>query len=128
MAEALGAIPATFESLLSQPIEIVVDAVGASATRRGCARVVQAGGRIIWIGLHEADTALPVNDFIRREITTYASFAYTPIDFSNALQALAQKRLTLEDSWTQTESLENGTDCYERLLHGAPVSKIWLTP
>ena len=128
MAEKLGAVPATFESLASQPSEIVVDAVGASATRQGCSRVVKSGGRIVWIGLHEADTTLPVNDFIRREITTYGSFAYTPIDFENALQALAQKRITLEDAWTQTEPLENGTACYEKLLHGAPISKIWLTP
>jgi threonine dehydrogenase-like Zn-dependent dehydrogenase len=128
MAEKLGAIPATFESLASEPVDIVVDAVGASATRQGCARVVRSGGRIIWIGLHESDTSLPVNNFIRREITTYGSFAYTPIDFENALQALAQKRITLEEAWTQIEPLENGTACYEKLLHGAPISKIWLTP
>jgi len=128
MAEKLGAVPGTFESLASQPVDVVVDAVGASATRQGCARVVRSGGRIVWIGLHESDTALPVNDFIRREITTYGSFAYTPIDFDDALQALAQKRIRLEDAWTQIEPLENGTSCYEKLLHGAPISKIWLTP
>jgi threonine dehydrogenase-like Zn-dependent dehydrogenase len=128
MAEKLGAVPATFESLASQPVEIVIDAVGASATRQGCARVVRSGGRIVWIGLHESDTALPVNDFIRREITTHGSFAYTPIDFDNALQVLAQKRITLEEAWTQIEPLENGTACFEKLLHGAPISKIWLTP
>ena len=128
MAEKLGALPGTFESLASQPVDLVVDAVGASATRQGCARVVRSGGRIVWIGLHEPDTALPVNDFIRREITTYGSFAYTPLDFENALQALAQKRITLEEAWTQVEPLENGTACYEKLLHGAPISKIWLTP
>jgi threonine dehydrogenase-like Zn-dependent dehydrogenase len=128
MAEKLGAVPATFESLASQSVDIVVEAVGASATRQGCGRVVRSGGRIVWVGLHEADTALPVNDFIRREIATYGSFAYTPIDFHNALQALAQKRMTLEDAWTQIEPLENGTACYEKLLQGAPISKIWLTP
>jgi threonine dehydrogenase-like Zn-dependent dehydrogenase len=128
MAEKLGAVSATFESLASQPVEIVIDAVGASATRQGCARVVRSGGRIIWIGLHESDTALPVNDFIRREITTHGSFAYTPVDFDNALQVLAQKRITLEAAWTQIEPLENGTACFEKLLHGAPISKIWLTP
>jgi threonine dehydrogenase-like Zn-dependent dehydrogenase len=128
MAEKLGAIPGTFESLASQPVDIVVDAVGASATRQGCSQVVRSGGRIVWIGLHESDTTLPVNDFIRREITTYGSFAYTPIDFEDALQALAQKRIRLEDSWTQIEPLENGRACFEKLLHGAPVSKIWLTP
>ena len=128
MAEKLGAIPGTFESLASQPTDIVVDAVGASATRQGCAGVVRSGGRIVWIGLHEPETALPVNDFIRREITTYGSFAYTPIDFEDALQALAQKRIALENAWTQIEPLENGAACFERLLHGAPISKIWLTP
>ena len=128
MAEKLGAIPGTFESLASRPVDIVVDAVGASATRQGSSRVVRSGGRIVWIGLHEADTELPVNDFIRREITTSGSFAYTPIDFGNALQALAQKRITLEDAWTQIEPLENGMGCFEKLLHGAPISKIWLTP
>jgi len=128
MAEKLGAVPATFELLESQPVEIVVDAVGASATRQGCSHVVRSGGRIVWIGLHEPDTALPVNDFIRREITTYGSFAYTPVDFEDALRALAKKRITLEDAWTQTEPLENGRACYEKLLHGAPISKIWLTP
>ena len=128
MAEKLGAIPATFEALLSQPVDIVVDAVGVSATRQGCGRAVRSGGRIVWMGLHEADTALPVNDFIRREITTYGSFAYTPIDFDNALQMLAQKRIMLENGWVQIEPLENGSACYEKLLHGAPISKIWLTP
>jgi threonine dehydrogenase-like Zn-dependent dehydrogenase len=128
MAEKLGAVPGTFESLASQPVDIAVDAVGALATRQGCARVVRSGGRIIWIGLHESDTVLPINDFIRREISSYGSFAYTPIDFDNALQALAQKRITLEEAWTQIEPLENGTACYEKLLHGAPISKFWLTP
>ena len=128
MAEKLGAVPATFELLASQPVDIVVDAVGASATRQGCGRAVRSGGRIVWIGLHEADTVLPVNDFIRREIATYGSFAYTPIDFEDALHALSHNRIMLEDAWTQIELLENGTACYEKLLYGAPISKIWLTP
>ena len=61
-----GSCSDDIESLASQPVDIVVDAVGASATRQGCARAVRSGGRIVWIGLHEPDTALPVNDFIRR--------------------------------------------------------------
>jgi threonine dehydrogenase-like Zn-dependent dehydrogenase len=128
MAERLGAIPTTFESTAAQPVDLVIDAVGVSVARQGCARAVKSGGRIVWIGLHHPDTELPINDFIRREITTYGSFAYTPVDFYHALQALAQKRITLEDSWTQVEPLKNGTECFERLLHGAAVSKIWLTP
>jgi threonine dehydrogenase-like Zn-dependent dehydrogenase len=128
MAAKLGAVPETFESLASQPVDLVVDAVGASATRQGCARVVRSGGRIVWIGLHEPDTTLPVNDFIRREITTYGSFAYNPLDFDNALHALTENRIRLEEAWTQVEPLENGSACFEKLLRGAPISKIWLMP
>lgn len=128
MAEKLGATPTTFEALAPQSMDIVVDAVGASAARQSCCRVVRSGGRIIWIGLHEAETALPVNDFVRREVATFGSFAYTPLDFANALEALAGQRLTLDEAWTQVEALDKGTDCYERLLHGAAISKIWLTP
>lgn len=128
MAEQLGAVPASFESLVSHPVDLAVEAVGVSATRQGCVQAVKSGGRIIWIGLHEPDTTLPVNDCIRREITMVGSYAYTPVDFSHALQALAQKRITLEESWTQIEPLDKGTACFEKLLHGAAVSKIWLTP
>lgn len=128
MAEKLGAVPATFESLSTEPVALVIEAVGVSATRQGCARAVRSGGRIVWMGLHEADSELPVNDFIRREITTFGSFAYTPVDFYHALQALAQKRFSLDESWTQIEPLTKGTACFERLLQGDAVSKIWLTP
>jgi threonine dehydrogenase-like Zn-dependent dehydrogenase len=128
MAEALGAIPTTFEAMAANPVDIVVDAVGVSVVRQGCIRAVRSGGHVIWVGLHDAETSLPINDLIRREIVAYGSFSYSPIDFQHALQAIAQKQITVDDSWTQIEPLRNGTACFEKLLQGAPVSKIWLTP
>jgi threonine dehydrogenase-like Zn-dependent dehydrogenase len=128
MAAKLGAIPTTFEALAAEPVDLAVEAVGMGVTRQGCVRAVRPGGRVIWLGLHEAETALPINDIIRREIVSYGCFAYTPLDFHHALNALAQQRIILEDAWTQTEPLENGTACFEKLMQGAAVSKIWLTP
>lgn len=128
MAEKLGALPATFDALASDPVDFVVDAVGASATRQGSARAVKTGGRIVWIGLHEGDTTLPVNDFIRREISTFASYAYTPVDFHNAINALAENRILLDAEWTRSEPLKNGSACFDDLLGGSAISKIWLMP
>ena len=128
MAEQLGAQSTTFDALKSSQVDLAVDAVGASVTRQGCVASVRSGGRIVWTGLHEADSTLPINDIVRREITTYGSFAYTPLDFGNALQALVQGRLALAPEWTRIEPLSNGTPCFEALLHGSPVAKIWLTP
>lgn len=128
IAQDIGAIPATFDDLANDPVDIALDAVGASAVRQGCVRVTRAGGKIIWIGLHDAESSLPVNDLVRREVTTIGAFAYRPHDFKNALQSLAQKRFQLKSEWTRIEPLENGAACFEELLRGASVAKIWLTP
>jgi threonine dehydrogenase-like Zn-dependent dehydrogenase len=71
---------------------------------------------------------LPVNDLVRREIACFGSFGYTPLDFRNALNALAEGRLHLAEAWTRVEPLSRGAACFEELLQGAPVAKIWLTP
>jgi 2-desacetyl-2-hydroxyethyl bacteriochlorophyllide A dehydrogenase len=129
MAESLGALPVNLDKEnLSQHAEVVVDAVGASSVRHACVTAARSGGRIIWVGLHEPESPLPINDMIRREITAYGSFGYTPIDFQNAITALEQGRLWLVEAWTRIEPLARGTACFEELLHGAPVAKIWLQP
>jgi 2-desacetyl-2-hydroxyethyl bacteriochlorophyllide A dehydrogenase len=127
MAESLGATPVKTTDLIGQA-DVVVDAVGASVTRQACIAAARSGGRVVFVGLHEADTSLPINDIIRREIVCYGSFAYTPGDFRNALDGLAVGRYWLEDAWTRIEPLANGAPCFEELLHGSSVAKIWLTP
>ncbi len=127
MAQALGATPITLDDFQDR-VDLAVDAVGASAVRQACIAATHSGGRVVWIGLHEASSPLPVNDMIRREITTYGSFGYTTLDFRNGLEALAQQRLWLEDAWTRVEPLNRGTACFEELLTGSTVAKIWLSP
>jgi threonine dehydrogenase-like Zn-dependent dehydrogenase len=88
----------------------------------------RSGGSIIWLGLHERFTELDINDVIRREIVCYGSFAYSQADFREALDLLHQGVLRLDSAWTRIEPLENGAACFEELLHGSSVAKIWLTP
>ncbi|MEO8608508.1 MAG: alcohol dehydrogenase catalytic domain-containing protein [Chloroflexota bacterium] len=127
MAESLGAIPVKATDLIGQA-DVVIDAVGASVTRQACIAAARSGGRAVFVGLHEADTSLPINDIIRREIVCYGSFAYTPVDFRNALDGLSTGRYWLEEDWTRIEPLSNGASCFEELLHGSSVAKIWLMP
>jgi threonine dehydrogenase-like Zn-dependent dehydrogenase len=128
MAEALGAAPVTLNDDWRGRVDIAVDAVGAAAARRACITAVRSAGRVVWLGLHEAESPLPVNDLVRREIVCLGSFAYSHRDFRNALDDLAHGRLGLEDRWTRVEPLERGTPCFEELLHGSAVAKIWLQP
>src|SRR5205085_6716672 len=61
MAESLGAIPVKTTELVGQA-DVVIDAVGASVTRQACITAAHSGGRVVFVGLHEADTSLPIND------------------------------------------------------------------
>ncbi len=128
MAEALGALPIYLDDNFRECVDIALDAVGTMETRRACLAATRAGGSVIWIGLHQQFAELDINDVIRREITCYGSFAYTQADFREALDLLQRGKLYLDSRWTRIEPLENGTACFEELLHGSSVAKIWLTP
>jgi threonine dehydrogenase-like Zn-dependent dehydrogenase len=124
----LKAKPVHLDDNFRERVDVALDAVGATVTRQACQLATCAGGQIIWIGLHERDSTLDINDMIRREITCSGSFAYTHRDFRDALEALHQRRLRLSEDWTRIESLDKGTTCFEELLHGSSVAKIWLQP
>jgi threonine dehydrogenase-like Zn-dependent dehydrogenase len=127
MAEASGAIAVKPDDL-PKGVHVAVDAVGAHVTRQACVGAVRPAGRVLFVGLHEAESTLPINAMIRSEITTQGVFAYTAQNFRNALLALADGRLYLEPAWTRTEPLANGAACFEELLRGSTVAKIWLQP
>jgi len=127
MAKSLGAHPVDLREWRG-PVDIAIDAVGANPTRAACANLVRPAGRVVFVGLHEAESPLPINDIIRREIICYGSFAYNPRDFRAALEGLAAGHFFLQDSWTRVEPLAAGSACFEELIHGSTVAKIWLQP
>lgn len=127
MAEASGAVVAPPDAL-PKGVHVAIDAVGAHVTRQACVNAVRPAGRVLFVGLHEAETTLPINTMIRNEITTQGVFAYTAQNFRNALAALADGRLHFNPAWTRVEPLANGAACFEELLRGSAVAKIWLRP
>lgn len=127
MAEASGAIAVKPDDL-PKGVHVAVDAVGAHVTRQSCVHAVRPAGRVLFVGLHEAETALPINTMIRNEITTQGVFGYTAQNFRHALAALGEGWLHLDRAWTRVEPLANGAACFEELLRGSAVAKIWLQP
>jgi threonine dehydrogenase-like Zn-dependent dehydrogenase len=128
MAESLSAQPVTLDDHFREQVAVSFDAVGATATRQASLAATRAGGYVVWIGLHERFSELDVNDAIRREITCHGAFAYNQADFRQALDLLHHGHLRLDSAWTRIEPLENGASCFEELLRGSSVAKIWLTP
>lgn len=121
IAKELGGIAVTDSGLASSVpqdgFDAAIDAVGAGITRQKCVKAVRRGGRVIFTGLHEAESTLPINDMIREEVTTKGAFAYSNEDFATALEWIGQKKVNLLP-WTVTKPLEEGADCFERLIAG----------
>ena len=106
--------------------DVAIDAVGAHATRRDCIQSVAWGGRVIFTGLHEEESPIQANYIIRSEIAIQGSFAYTTLDFEDALQWLIDGRLDV-DQYILKAPLSEGGACFERLLSKpGPVAKILL--
>lgn len=121
IARELGGIAVTDPEGTGLPhdegYDAAIDAVGAGITRRKCVQATRRGGRVIFTGLHEAESALPINDMIREEIATIGAFAYSAEDFATALEWIDQGKVNLSP-WTVTRPLDEGADCFEKLIGG----------
>lgn len=129
IARELGAVTATSLEAIGDDFkyDVAIDAVGLEVTRRTCLEAVRPGGRVIFAGLHEESSKLPVNLLIRREIQVTGAFAYHSDDFETALRWISEGRVHL-DAWTMQAPLEEGARCFETLISGpGKIAKILLT-
>lgn len=127
LLEAAGDVPAEVRRLSGGlGADVAIDAVGLEATRRTALRAARPGGRVVFIGLHEAESALPVNEIVREEAEVRGSFCYRRHSFSRAL-SLLREGLLPEGPWLEARPLEAGPAAFEELLGGrVPASKIVL--
>jgi threonine dehydrogenase-like Zn-dependent dehydrogenase len=110
-------------------VDLVIDAVGSTATRQTAIRSVRAGGKVVWVGLHTAESPVPANDIIRSEIQVAGSFAYTPVDFQQAVDILATGQVQLDGNWLQERALDACEASFVELIDDSPeTAKIVLHP
>jgi threonine dehydrogenase-like Zn-dependent dehydrogenase len=84
--------------------DLVVDAVGARATREAASRIVKPGGVIVHVGLLPGQEGLDVRKITLQEVVVTGSYCYTAQDFRDVVQALASGRLGALD-WTESRAL-----------------------
>ncbi|MFD2333850.1 zinc-binding dehydrogenase [Cohnella sp. GCM10020058] len=88
-------------------VQAAIDAVGAATTRRQCAAAAASGGKVVFTGMHQAETTLDINDAVRRELKLLGSFAYSRRSFEDALSSIAAGRMGLGDR-TTVAAFEDG--------------------
>ncbi|MCC6313473.1 MAG: zinc-binding dehydrogenase, partial [Thermomicrobiales bacterium] len=107
---------------------VVLEAVGRTASRQAAVEAAGPGGTVVLIGLHDAETSLPINAMIRAEIALFCSYAYRPEEFRDAARILAHEPLPTT-SWIATRPLTEGAASFAELIdRPGAATKIVLEP
>lgn len=96
--------------------EFVVDAVGYTPTRRASIGACRRGGRLLFIGMGENDSALPWIEMIRDEKAVFTTFCYTPRDFLTSLRLIETRKLDLT-AWSEIRPLADGQASFMKMAY-----------
>lgn len=108
--------------------DLVIDAVGFSATRTEACRIVRPGGVIVHIGLGQATDGLDTRRMTLQEITFIGSYTYTHSEFMQTATAIADGSLG-ELDWIDIRPLDEGARAFEEIRAGTVMApKVVLKP
>jgi threonine dehydrogenase-like Zn-dependent dehydrogenase len=130
LLDARGDVVAAVRHLTgSLGVDVAVDAVGLGATRRAAVACVRPGGRVVLVGLHEAESTFQANDIVRSETQVLGSFAYRLETFERAVGLLERGMIDGRGGWLEERPLEGAPDAFEELLSGrVSAAKVLLKP
>jgi threonine dehydrogenase-like Zn-dependent dehydrogenase len=108
-------------------VDLVIDAVGANATRAAASAMVRPGGVIVHAGLLPGQDGLDIRKITLQEVTLTGTYCYTPVDFIQTVEALARGWLG-RLGWFEKRPLVDGVQAFRDIDDGtARASKIILT-
>ncbi len=109
-------------------VDIIIDAVGAAATRSAASRLAKPGGLIVHIGLLPGHDGFDIRRITLQEITVRGSYCYTVADFRDVVDTLAKHGFGKLE-WMQRMPLSQGRQAFRALDRGDfPAAKIILEP
>ena len=108
--------------------DLVVDAVGAKATRNAAFAAVKPGGVIMHVGLQDWASEIDMRKLTLAEITLLGTYTYTTADLRATVAALARGAFG-DLAWVEERPLEDGARAFLDLHEGRSASaKIVLRP
>lgn len=97
--------------------DVSVDAVGTTESRPHSLRVLRPGGSALWLGMHAPQATVPGFDMVVGERSVLGSFAYTNVEFGQALGLLESGLLKPAVS-VRSVPLAESDVVFRRLLDG----------
>jgi threonine dehydrogenase-like Zn-dependent dehydrogenase len=109
-------------------VDLIIDAVGASATRTAAFKMVKPGGVIVHLGLIKGSDGVDVRRLTLQEITFTGSFCYTPVDLRETVAGLAAGHFG-PLNWFEQRPLKDGARAFADIDAGkTDFAKIILHP
>jgi threonine dehydrogenase-like Zn-dependent dehydrogenase len=109
-------------------MDLVIDAVGAAATRDAAFAAVRPGGVIVHIGLADWASRIDMRKLTLAEITLLGTYTYTTADLRATARALHAGSLG-DLAWVEERPLADGARAFRDLHDGAAAAaKILLRP
>lgn len=108
--------------------DIVIDAVGAATTRGAASALVRPGGVIVHVGLLPGQEGFDIRKITLQEVTVTGSYCYTPTDFRQTVDALAERQLG-GLAWCEQRPLAEGARAFQEIDQGTiAAAKVMLRP
>jgi L-iditol 2-dehydrogenase len=98
-------------------VDLIIDAVGAEATRAVSSRLVRPGGVIVHAGLILGMAGFDVRRITLQEIIVSGTYCYTAADFRAAVDALASGRLG-SLAWLEERRFDDAVAAFQDLDQG----------
>ena len=121
-----------FDPLASPPSEatydIILDVVGATATRKSSVAAIAPGGIIVHVGLQDWAGDFDARRLTLSEVTFIGTYTYSETDLKESLEALADGHLG-SLNWIEKRPLSDGGEAFHDLSGGrSAAAKIVLLP
>ena len=116
------------EKAADNAFDLVIDAVGAKATRAAAFAAVKPGGVIMHVGLQDWASEIDMRKLTLAEITLLGTYTYTTADLRATVAAL-QDGAFGDLAWVEERSLAEGAQAFRDLHEGrSAAAKIVLRP
>jgi 2-desacetyl-2-hydroxyethyl bacteriochlorophyllide A dehydrogenase len=114
--------------LADSSFDVVIDAVGAKATRVQAFAAIKPGGVIMHVGLQDWASEIDMRKLTLAEVTLLGTYTYTTADLRATVDALAQGAFG-DLSWVEERPLDAGQQAFLDLDQGrCAAAKVLLRP
>jgi 2-desacetyl-2-hydroxyethyl bacteriochlorophyllide A dehydrogenase len=114
--------------LADSAFDVVIDAVGAKATRHQAIAAVKPGGVVMHVGLQDWASEIDLRKLTLAEITLLGTYTYTTADLRATVAALARGAFG-DLAWVEERPLAEGAQAFVDLDQGRCASaKVLLVP